>query len=447
MRIARVMALVAAMVLAIGLPAAALAQESPQSHLFQGTATVDGQPAADGTVVTAWIDDVEVGSGTVGSDPNPGFYSVNVDDPDQQYEGKTVVLKVGDAIAGETGTWTPGEVTSLDLTASVAPIPELFTEPVPEGDAGNQANDSQANDSNEKRKAFVGVVEGEPDDSAVTLIRKGTEEPITISLGNHELKTPGGKVAGSFADGANVVILAREDGDQWVAMWVLVKPTKPTAPPVTGAVVSVQDGVLTIMRPDGTTKVVQLGRGAASPKVGEVVTAFAGPSSADGVPGADGPPVAKGLVKASEVRQRLEGFLQDLTTGSGDLPEAASNRRAQSVVDIAAILEGHADKHVKLLEKLSQKDLPVRAAEGMRKALENAQRGRSQAKLKASEARTKAGPPEERGGGPGQVQPGAQPTEKGKRQVSGQVQPSGQPSEKGKSQAGGQDNGKGRAGR
>ena len=229
---------------------------------------------------------------------------------------------------------------------------------------------------------------------------------------------------------SNLLLLRRA-----TARKILVKPTKPTTPPVTGAVVSVQDGTLTIMRPDGTTKIVQLGREAGTPEVGEVVTAFAGPSSTDG------PPVAKGLVKASEVRQRLEGFLQDLATGSDDLPEAASGRRAQRVVDIAAILEGHADKHVKILEKLSQKNLPAKAAEGMRKALENAQRGRSQAKLKASAARIKAGPPEERGRGPGQVQPSGQPPEKGKGQANGQD------NGKGRGDAGGQDNSKGRAGR
>lgn len=408
MRLARVMALVAVMVFAIGLPTAALAQESPQSHLFQGTATVDGELAPDGTVVTAWIDDVEVGSGAVSSDPSPGSFSVTVEDPEQQYDGKTVVFKVGDATAGETGTWTSGEVTSLDLTASVG--------------EGSEKN---------KRKAFVGVVEGEPDATAVTLIQKGTEEPITIVLGTHELRTPGGKVAGSFTDGANVVVLASQDGAQWVAMWVLVKPTKPTAPPVTGAVVSVQDGVLTIMRPDGTTKTVQLGRGAASLEVGEVVTAFAGPSSTDG------PPVAKGLVKASQVRQRLEGFLQDLTTGSGDLPEAASRRRAQRVADIAATLEGHTDKHVKLLEKLSQENLPVQAVAGMRKALENAQRGRNRAEANAAAARAKAGPPAERGQGSGQAQPGGQPAEKGK----------GDAGDGGRVKSDGRDSGKGQAGR
>ena len=224
---------------------------------------------------------------------------------------------------------------------------------------------------------------------------------MTVRLDSYEVRTPGGPVAGSFTDGANVVILALRDDAGWAAMWVLVKPTGLRAQPVTGAVVSVQDGVLTIMRGDGTTKTVQLGRGVAPPEVGELVTGFAGPPASGDAPDRNGHPVTRGLVRASEVRRRLESFLNDLTAEGGGLPEEATGHRAQLVDDVAVILEGHADERVNILEKLNRRNLPAQAAEGMQRALEKTKGDRGQARINAAEARTKAGPPPGRGRGQG----------------------------------------------
>jgi hypothetical protein len=220
---------------------------------------------------------------------------------------------------------------------------------------------------------------------------------VTVRLDDYQLRTPGGPVAGSFTAGARVVILARRDGDEWTAMWVLVKPAGPRAQPVTGAVVSVEDGVLTIMRRDGTTKSIKLGRGIVAPEVGEVVTGFAGSADDGDSPDSEGPPVTKGLVKAAKVRERLERFLQNLTTEDGSLPEEAAGHRAQLVDDVAVILENHADQRVDILEKLNRRNLPAQAAEGMRRALERNEDDRGQARSRAAEARTKAGPPPGRG--------------------------------------------------
>ncbi|MCH8257725.1 MAG: hypothetical protein IIA75_07505 [Proteobacteria bacterium] len=64
-----------------------------------------------------------------------------------------------------------------------------------------------------------------------------------------------------------------------LARQVIVKPTP--KPPITGAVVSIttdEKGVRTmsIMRPDGSTKVVRLGSKGQPPEVGDLVTAFQG---------------------------------------------------------------------------------------------------------------------------------------------------------------------------
>ena len=343
--------------------------------------------------------------------------------------------------------------------------------PEEETDAGKQPGD---------RKGYVGTFS--LGDGVFTITSKKEEVVIRIPEEGLEpiTRTPGraadgangqGRVAGTLVDGAAVAVLVEFILDEGnivpEARKIVVKPTPQL--PLFGTVFSGdtnEEGfrILTIMRPDGTTKEVRLGRGVDSPENGDLVTVF--PTRGRGDRGTEdgdkgGPPTAKGVVRAEQVRLRLEGFLQDLTAGDGNLSPQAAERLARRVDRMAEILEKHADKHVNILQKLSRKNLPAKAAEGMRKALANAQRGRSQAKANVAAARAKAGPPAGRGRGSGQVQPGGQPPEKGKGpgQVQpdgqppengkgpGQVQPGGQPAEKGKGQAGGQDNGKGRSGR
>tara|TARA_B100000315_G_scaffold259171_1_gene313984 strand:- start:200 stop:1558 length:1359 start_codon:yes stop_codon:yes gene_type:complete len=438
MVIARFTALVAAMVFLIALPAVVLAQAAPP-HAFFGSATVEGIPAPDGTVITAWIDDSQVASTTM----SEGRYTVVVVEPEGvHYPGETVSFKVGDVEADQTAVWEQGGVNQLNLTASTVQAPQVDTEAGPgessqdgeaagagepgqdgeaagagepgqgdvdagsgepdQGDmdagAGGPGQGGEDTDAGKARRAFAGVVDGEPA-AAVTLIRKGSGQRVTVRLDSYRVRTPGGPVAGTFTDGANVVILARRDGAEWAALWVLVKPTGPSAQPVTGAVVSVQDGVLTIMRSNGTTKTVQLGRGVAPPEVGELVTGFAGPAADGDAQSREGHPVTKGLVRASEVRRRLEGFLNDLTAADGSLPEEATGHRARLVDDVAVILEGHADERVSILEKLSGRNLPAQAVEGMQRALEKTKLDRGQARANAAEARNRAGPPPGRGQG------------------------------------------------
>ncbi|MCH8280452.1 MAG: hypothetical protein IIC96_07195 [Chloroflexi bacterium] len=484
MGITRFTLVLAVMALLFALPGMVLADEPPVPSVFGGTATLDGAPAPDGTTVSALIDGTVVAATTVEN----GAYAFTIPQPpDESYSGKTVTFLIGGATAAETGIWEAEGGGVLNLSASGGQIPQVTAEQTPQDpvvillDGGTAANGP-------KRKAFVGVVEGDPflNDvlaESVTISQKGNKGEITISLANPDIKIkkPGGpRVRGTFSDGARVVIQARNEDDGWVAIRVLVKPVKPAHPAFTGAVVAIAEGVITIMQPDGSTKQVELEAGATPPAIGELVTGFTGPAGDDGEGGANKPAKAKGLVKASKIRARLEGFLQELTTDTGDLPEAAAeakakakvkaaqgkaeaartkvdtartkakaartkaetaqganaaeveelaadaeeeaaeavadqaeaeaelaeaeaeaaaeaaeaeaeaaDRRAQQVADVAAILNSHTNKHLKLLENLSKEDLPAQAKAGMEKALANAQRGRSVATLKAAEARAK----------------------------------------------------------
>ena len=161
------------------------------------------------------------------------------------------------------------------------------------------------------KKTFVGIVVENATStsslinatSTVTIIRQGKGERITIALPNtYTLKTPGGPRAGTFGEGAQVVIRAVRTRDQWVAASVLVKPVSPNVP-VTGVVIGVDETNMTVMTRDGITHTFELADNTARPSKGEVLTVFQSLSSR-----ANGK--AKGLVKREEVFRRLQAFLE-----------------------------------------------------------------------------------------------------------------------------------------
>ncbi|MCH8898666.1 MAG: fibronectin type III domain-containing protein [Chloroflexi bacterium] len=165
-----------------------------------------------------------------------------------------------------------------------------------------------------QRKAFVGTVVGYHGDT-VGLTKQGTGEYVTILLpdGYYSVKTPGGPRAGTFGDGASVVILAKNVGGGWVAIWVLVKPTKPIAP-VTGVVTGVGPTSITITGPDGETHLIRLTgqakKAAEDLEIGEVVTVLRGKGNQ-----------AKRLVTANEVRIRMLADIEADGEDEGEVEE------------------------------------------------------------------------------------------------------------------------------
>ena len=252
-------------------------------------------------------------------------------------------------------------------------------------------------------QGFSGTVSTYDEASGVLVLairNAGQPEPtlITIEVASEVIKIPGESsetgVAGTFTEGAKVAVLAHqvEGEDQWIADSLVVKPIKPAAPPVVGAVVSKTtdaDGntVLTITNKDGVLKEILLPDGVDAPAEGELVAAFARADNKE-----KGRPVLTGLVKADEVRQRLIGHLDEVAS-KVDLPEAA---RARLTEDLATTLGSFVDKHVSILEGIRAK-APAAAQLGLDKALGKAQEARATAKDKAADAREKAGPPEGRG--------------------------------------------------
>ena len=105
------------------LPSVVLAQQQIP-HAFLGLATVNGNPASDGTVVAALVDGRQV----VAESVSGGSYPVLLVEPDaNSFVGKTVTFTIGGIPANETALWTQGEVTQLNLTASptqATPVPQ-----------------------------------------------------------------------------------------------------------------------------------------------------------------------------------------------------------------------------------------------------------------------------------------------------------------------------------
>ena len=100
-------------------------------HAFLGSATVNGSPAADGTVVAALVDGRQVAAKSVSG----GSYPVLLVEPDgDSFVGKTVTFTIGGIPAAETFLWVQGEVTELNLTATpvqATPVPTPTRAPNP----------------------------------------------------------------------------------------------------------------------------------------------------------------------------------------------------------------------------------------------------------------------------------------------------------------------------
>ena len=212
----------------------------------------------------------------------------------------------------------------------------------------------------------------------MTIIQQGKGTEITIILpGTYELKTPGGPRAGTFEDGARVVILARRVGEDWVAIRVLVKPVKKPHP-LLGVVVGIEGSQTTILRHNGKTETVELPPGTELPQEGDLITIFSGPSSK-----------AKGLVRAEEVRQRLQNHLGEATGDDGDEADG-QDLQAQSkrFEKLSQLLENHQNRHVERLESALAR-APEKAQAAIQRAKDKATNGQQRAHDAIEKARDK----------------------------------------------------------
>jgi len=110
--------LLAIFLIAGGLPAHADVEHPPAiPHEFTGTVSVDGGPVDEGTLVQAFVDDVEDASTAV---DDQSRYTLLVPGP-----GTTVTFRVGGVLANETAVWESGKIDDDFLLTVGEPPPVL----------------------------------------------------------------------------------------------------------------------------------------------------------------------------------------------------------------------------------------------------------------------------------------------------------------------------------
>lgn len=251
------------------------------------------------------------------------------------------------------------------LASSIAAVP--FQEATP----GSEAPDVEvidAEDSEIVRRGYAGVVVSLADGSLVIERRgdRGNSPEIAITP-ETEIRMPGAEdVKGELAIDARVAVLAEQVGeDEWAAVQVVVIPTGPSIRPVTGVVVSVADGVLTIALPNGETRMIELGPKAEVPEEGEVITAFEDRRGSR--------PTVTGIAKADDVRARLQRFLSRAETD----PNRGAEARDRVLARLGDLLDRHSARNVEILQGLIDGDrLPEQARTRVQSALQRAQDAR-----------------------------------------------------------------------
>ena len=115
----KILTWLAVVALLLALPVAVLAQGDGQPArpaVFAGTAMVDGEKVADGTMVVAMIGDDKVGSAMT----MDSMYALTIpQNPMMDYSDKDITFMIGKLESPETAMWKPDGGGELDLTADM----------------------------------------------------------------------------------------------------------------------------------------------------------------------------------------------------------------------------------------------------------------------------------------------------------------------------------------
>ena len=311
-------------------------------------------------------------------------------------------VPVGDQTFTASVDGYDSETVGKELVADVDATVDFSLQPSADEDEDEQEREAEEKEGRVagSRKGYVGTyAAGNDTESFIVTTKKGEVTILIPSGGLDSITKFPGQASESLEDGTNVAVLVEfldQGGSELVqeARQIIVKPT-PKAP-VVGAVVKVTTNdngvrILSIMRPNGQTKQIRLGSGGNLPEVGEVVTAFEGRGRDTDGADKNEPATAKGLVRAGEVRQRLEKFLDDLNDEEGEQTPEAAERHERRVAEVAGKLEKHSAKKLELVEGASKsKNLSRESKRKIKDGLERAESGRDQGAAKATAAKAKA---------------------------------------------------------
>lgn len=193
----------AAALLAAAGATSVFAQPTPPTRFF-GSATVNGQPAANGTTVTATIGGTNCGSGTVSN----GSYSVDVASgstkPGCGTNGAEVSFQIGSATANETRPFQTGAFVPLDLTAGGAAAPTTVATTRPTV-APTTVATTRPTTAPTTRPVTTVVATQAPRPSATTIVRPivtGTPAAVPTSAPGAQAQRPSGPAAQAPSSGA-----------------------------------------------------------------------------------------------------------------------------------------------------------------------------------------------------------------------------------------------------
>lgn len=260
------------------------------------------------------------------------------------------------------------------------------------------------------RKGFAGVVESYDGSSLKIKVKRiDASSPLLMITEDTEIRTPGPeRIDGTLEEGARIGVLAieREDGT-WEALQILVKPLAPSIEAVSGAVVSREGNILTIELPNGEIKEIELRSDREAPEPGDVITAFAKKPERAG----DRPQVT-GLERADKVRERIQGFLDQVSEDRPDAPPAVAAAREAMTERLSNLLERHTQRHADILQRVVDNDrMPEAARERIRTSLESARTRIEAAHDRIQQARERLGLPQrERPARDGQERPEGTPS-------------------------------------
>ena len=133
----RLLALMAVAALLLIFPAIVLGQPVPP-HVSKLVVSVDGNPAADGTEVTVWMDGtVQVASVTTSD--GKAIFKI---EGEAGLTGKAINFKVGGIDAAEEDTWEQGGHVNKEFAVSVSSKPAASKPPAeaPKGKAGDKGD-------------------------------------------------------------------------------------------------------------------------------------------------------------------------------------------------------------------------------------------------------------------------------------------------------------------
>ena len=120
----RILVAILALTLSLSLVTGVEAEPPPLPSSFYGAAKLDGANVSDGTIVSAWIRGVKYAETQTLTYQGDSVCAIRVpgDDlgtPEVEggVEGDTIIFKVGEAAATQTGTWHGGTDVEFNLTA------------------------------------------------------------------------------------------------------------------------------------------------------------------------------------------------------------------------------------------------------------------------------------------------------------------------------------------